>query len=156
MKLEIAPMSFTLPHPSPYKLGEGIVISKLMDNLIHIEKALQKQGIVQCRNCNEIVPYSSLGIGGVCETCWIEDETLYDADFSALTDHEILRHLRKLLLFSDMARKDSAIKKENPNHKFSPNHDFMLRESYLGIFSKFDHSEVGYRWNSENGVHEKK
>ena len=155
MKPKMSPKSFTLPHENPYKLGQGLIISQVMANFRHIEKALQKMGVMQCRNCNEIMPGSSLGIGGICTTCWIEDENIYDADFSAITDYEILRHIRMLPMFQDMARKDAAIKRENPNHKFSPNHDFMLRESYLGIFSKFD-KEGKFRWSREKGVYNKK
>jgi hypothetical protein len=127
---------------------------KLMENMRHIEKALVKLGVNQCRNCSDILPYSALGIGGICQTCWIEDEEVIDYDFSEISQHEILRHLRKLPLFSDMARRDAAILKAEPGHRFALDHRFLLRESYAAALPRTTKDDDSpYRWSTKQGVY---
>ena len=150
-KIDIGVKQFTLPHSTFYRLGMGIDISRLGKNLRHIEDALVKLGVKQCKHCNQITDSSLLGIGGICERCWIEDESVYDYDFSSISEHEIYRHFRKTPMFGDMEKRDRAILKENPNHRFTYNPRFELRCAYSLKFRK----DEGYAWSATRGVYKK-
>jgi len=154
-KIDISVKQFTLPHGSFCRLGgSGIDVVRLAKNLRHIENAFVKLGVRQCKHCNQITDSSLLGIGGICERCWIEDESVYDYDFSLVPESEIYRHFRKTPMFRDMERRDSAILKENPNHNFGYDPRFQLRCAYSLKLGKDD--GCSYSWSLKRGVHKNK
>jgi hypothetical protein len=151
-KIDVSVKQFTLPHSTFSRIGGGgIDIAGLAKNLRHIETALVKLGVRQCKHCNQITDSSLLGIGGICERCWIEDESVYDYDFSSISENEIIRHFRKTPMFGDMERRDSAILKANPNHNFTYDPRFELRCAYSLRFHK--DNKCSYRWSLKRGVH---
>jgi len=156
-KIDISVKQFTLPHSGFCRLGgNGIDIVRLAKNLRHIEETFVKLGIKQCKNCNKVTDSTLLGIGGICEQCWIEDESVCDYDFSSIPEKEIYRHLRKLPLFSDLEKRDRAILKLNPSHKFNNNPQFELLYSYYLKFSsffKYVKENERYDWRQDRGVY---
>ena len=154
-KIDVSVKQFTLPHSTFSRLGAGgIDVAGLAKNLRYIEAALVKLGVKQCKHCNQITDSSLLGIGGICERCWIEDESVYDYDFSSIPEREIIRHFRKTPMFGDMERRDIAILKANPNHNFTYDPRFDLRSAYSLRLGKDDGRS--YSWSLKRGVHKSK